>query len=266
MDNEKFGKFIAELRKEKNMTQKEMAEQFHITNKAISKWERGLSFPDISMLKPLAEFFGVTILELLNGEREKAQEIDIETKIIMILKKIEKEKNRKIAKVIGISFSIMIITAIIFFVLAFSKVELHTYNPIRAIIGYVQITKGNKEYVEVGNIPLKTIYAGANFSIEQYMKDKGYEKLEELTIKSGDDFYSNGETVIFISSWHRKGIAIYEWESKTPYHETIEEKQLETEIKVPTLNEIEIKNETIEIPIINIEEQTNRINILLHSR
>ena len=55
MDNVKFGQFIAKLRKEKNMTQKELAEKLHLTDKAISKWERGLSFPDIATLKPLSE-------------------------------------------------------------------------------------------------------------------------------------------------------------------------------------------------------------------
>lgn len=259
MDNEKFGRFIVELRKEKNMTQKEMADQFHITNKAISKWERGLSFPDISMLKPLAEFFGVTILELLNGERDRMQEIDIETRVLTILKKIEKEKNRKIKKVMGLSFLIIMLSAIIFFMLAFSKQELHTYNPIRAIVGYLQITKCNKDYVEVGSIPLKTIYAREGFSIEKYMNDRGYIKSKE-GVKAGDDFYSNGEITVFITSWHRKGINIYEWERKISYQETIEEKKTEPEIKVPVANEIEEKNAVIQIPIIEIKEDNDNIN------
>ena len=56
MDNEKFGKFIQKLRKEKNMTQKQLGEKLNITDKAISKWERGLSFPDISMLNSNLSF------------------------------------------------------------------------------------------------------------------------------------------------------------------------------------------------------------------
>ena len=69
MDNQRFGSFIVQLRKENNLTQKELAEKIHLTDKAISKWERGLSFPDISMLEPLAETFNVSVLELLKGER-----------------------------------------------------------------------------------------------------------------------------------------------------------------------------------------------------
>ena len=69
MSIEKMGQFIAELRKSRQMTQKELAEKLNITDKAVSKWERGLSYPDISLLRPLAESLGVTPGELLNGER-----------------------------------------------------------------------------------------------------------------------------------------------------------------------------------------------------
>ncbi len=69
MEKDKLGKFVAELRKEKNMTQKELAEKLHLTDKAISKWERGLNYPDISVLEPLAEILEVSVMELLKGER-----------------------------------------------------------------------------------------------------------------------------------------------------------------------------------------------------
>ena len=67
MDAKKTGCFIAEKRKEKNMSQKELAEHLHITDKAISKWERGLSFPDITILIPLSEVLGVSLYDLLTG-------------------------------------------------------------------------------------------------------------------------------------------------------------------------------------------------------
>ncbi|MBQ8189624.1 MAG: helix-turn-helix transcriptional regulator [Lachnospiraceae bacterium] len=68
MEKEKLGNFVSELRKEKNMTQKELAAILCVTDKAVSKWERGLSYPDISLLEPLAEVFDVSILELIQGE------------------------------------------------------------------------------------------------------------------------------------------------------------------------------------------------------
>ena len=69
MDNVKTGGFIKELRKEKDMTQKQLADLLHITDRAVSKWERGVCAPDISLLEPLAESLGVSIVELIQGER-----------------------------------------------------------------------------------------------------------------------------------------------------------------------------------------------------
>lgn len=81
MNQEKMASFIVELRKGKNLTQKALAEQLGITDKAVSKWERGLSCPDISLLAALSEILGVTTGELLNGERANEPAPEIETVI-----------------------------------------------------------------------------------------------------------------------------------------------------------------------------------------
>ena len=65
----KMAQFISELRKEKNLTQKDLGEQLGVTDKAVSKWEHGLSCPDISLLSKLSHVLGVTTSELLNGEK-----------------------------------------------------------------------------------------------------------------------------------------------------------------------------------------------------
>jgi transcriptional regulator with XRE-family HTH domain len=70
MDKERTGQLITELRKEKGLTQKQLADALNVTDKAVSKWERGLSFPDISMLEPLSELLDISIMELLAGERQ----------------------------------------------------------------------------------------------------------------------------------------------------------------------------------------------------
>ena len=74
MDKEQFGRFIGQLRREKNFTQKQLAEQLYVSDKAVSKWERGLSIPDVSLLLPLAETLGITVTELLEGRRLNAEE------------------------------------------------------------------------------------------------------------------------------------------------------------------------------------------------
>ncbi len=78
IDKEHFAAFLCELRKEKGYTQKELAEKLFISDKAVSKWERGLSLPDTALLIPLGEALGVTVTELLKGERlEKDFQLNI---------------------------------------------------------------------------------------------------------------------------------------------------------------------------------------------
>lgn len=69
LDKEKFGAFVASLRKEKGYTQKELADMLYVSNKAVSKWETAVSIPDITLLVPLAEALGVSVTELLRCER-----------------------------------------------------------------------------------------------------------------------------------------------------------------------------------------------------
>ena len=69
IDKQRFGKFVAELRKEKGVTQKELAKELFISDKAISKWETGVSIPDTALLVPLANLLGVSVTELLMCEK-----------------------------------------------------------------------------------------------------------------------------------------------------------------------------------------------------
>lgn len=69
MDAVKTGCLIAERRKQLNMTQKELAQKLHVSAQAVSKWERGLSFPDIALLEPLAQQLDLTVSEVLSGNR-----------------------------------------------------------------------------------------------------------------------------------------------------------------------------------------------------
>lgn len=71
MDAQKFGAFIAQCRKEKSMTQSELAAKIMVTDKAVSRWERGKGLPDINLLLPLAEALEVSVLELMHSERQK---------------------------------------------------------------------------------------------------------------------------------------------------------------------------------------------------
>ena len=84
MANKMMGDVIASIRKEKGMTQKELADQLNITDKAVSKWERSLSSPDIRTIKKLAEVFDVSIEELM-GEVAETAENENKTKNLIML-------------------------------------------------------------------------------------------------------------------------------------------------------------------------------------
>ena len=71
MSNKNLGEMISFLRKEKGMTQSELAEKMNVTDKAVSKWERNLACPDVNSIPKLAEVLGITVEELLNAQTKK---------------------------------------------------------------------------------------------------------------------------------------------------------------------------------------------------
>ena len=83
MNQEKFGKFIKELRQKNNLTQKEFADKYHVTYQAVSKWENGKNMPDSALIKQISEDFNVSLEELYNGEFKNKEKKSISI-IIMI--------------------------------------------------------------------------------------------------------------------------------------------------------------------------------------
>lgn len=79
MEQQKVGGFLKELRKERNMTQQQLAEQLNVSTRTVSRWETGTNMPDISVLVELAEFYDVSIPEIIDGER-KSGKMDEEIK------------------------------------------------------------------------------------------------------------------------------------------------------------------------------------------
>lgn len=77
MDQKKIGSFLKELRKEKRLTQEQLAEKFNIAGRTVSRWETGNNMPDLSMLIELADFYDVDIREIIDGER-KSENMDAE--------------------------------------------------------------------------------------------------------------------------------------------------------------------------------------------
>lgn len=117
MDKQKIGDFIKKKRKEKGLTQVELAEKIGITDRAISKWERGICCPDISLLKDLCKILDIDINELLSGnelkEITKEQSEDILVETVKTYTNVEKKKNRAL-----LTFTIIILVLYVFLVAA----------------------------------------------------------------------------------------------------------------------------------------------------
>lgn len=121
MDKEKTGALIGAVRKEKNMTQKELAALLHVSDRAVSKWERGAGFPDVSLLEPLAEALDLTVLDLLRGER--TEETDVHKAVAEALDAFQ-EKQRQTRK-----YVLREILRVLVFLLVFGGIVL-TISPI----------------------------------------------------------------------------------------------------------------------------------------
>lgn len=94
MDQKKFGSFLRELRKEKQLTQEQLAERFGVTSRSVSRWETDSNMPDLSILVELADFYDVDIRDLIDGER-KGEDMNKEEKerLQLVADYAETEKN-----------------------------------------------------------------------------------------------------------------------------------------------------------------------------
>ena len=98
MNQQKIGEFLKHLRKEKGLTQEQLAEAFYVSSRTVSRWETGSNMPDLEILIELADFYHVDIREIIDGER-KSENMDNETKDT--LKKVAEytdEQNKKLKK------------------------------------------------------------------------------------------------------------------------------------------------------------------------
>ena len=113
MDLIKIGKFIADFRKSKNITQEALAEKLYITDRAVSKWERGLSLPDADKMLDLCNILDISVNELLIGEKINMKDYEKKTNELLVeLAKQEELKNKRLIT----DMWVLTITAFVFYV------------------------------------------------------------------------------------------------------------------------------------------------------
>lgn len=129
MDPKKTGMIISNARKKLNITQKALADKLYVSDKAVSKWERGLCFPDISVLIPLTEILNISLYDLLRGEKMSKKEVEETLKSTIYYSNNELKKKKKKYVLIS-SIIILIILLISITILLFTS----NNNDIGAII------------------------------------------------------------------------------------------------------------------------------------
>ena len=135
MDQVKIGRFIQEKRKEKKLTQSEVAEKLNITDRAISKWENGVCLPDAGTMPELCEILGISINDLFSGEKVDMKEN--EKKLEENLLEMTKLKEQKDKMLLRLEIVLEVIVMIFFLALIMvaAYVEMETYLRIILIIG-----------------------------------------------------------------------------------------------------------------------------------
>ncbi len=195
MNQEKIGKFIALCRKDAKMTQQELAEKLGVTDKSVGNWENGRNMPDLSLFKPLCDILGITINELLSGERidKKVYQEKFEENIINTIdystKKINLIKNNIGIILIAIGV-IMSLTAMTMFASESSWGSI--YSVIGAIISLIGVGKLTKKLAYHKRLIIHfgyfILYIAALFLID-YLSVVNLRQLPRFcTIKTGNDY------------------------------------------------------------------------------
>ena len=113
MDQNKIGAFIASCRKEKKLTQAQLAQKLGITDRAVSKWENGKSMPDSSIMLELCQILDITVTELLKGEKITVENCEATTNETMIALKKEDENHFSLNQIISVIFSATLLIGIV---------------------------------------------------------------------------------------------------------------------------------------------------------
>ena len=188
MNQEKVGKFILKLRKEKGMTQQELADKLNVTDRAVSHWENGRSLPDVSLFKPLCEVFEISVNELISGEKLSKDKL-IKKSDENIINTISNSNNQKRkAKIIIISLCfimlILLVVALLSYRSKYPKIDLYHFS----VQNNEKMNLEKKVKVNSSNI----YYYGLDYALFCDKEDNCYQVSEALKHKqiALDDFMS----------------------------------------------------------------------------
>lgn len=203
MNAEKLGLFIAELRKDKGMTQADLAQILHASDKAVSRWERGVGLPDINVIEPLADALDVSIVEIMKAERIQAElpKADASTAIrdSFALTKLRRKKSKK-------RLVTVVLAIIILFICIWVGIQIHYYFHPHFQINYATSHSENV----YATMPTLAILKESRFGMSDETKthiQEWLDKTAEMQLYLGQNYdkpksilcqvkVSNGQTII----------------------------------------------------------------------
>ena len=183
MTSKECGGFISELRKEKKLTQKELAEKINVSDKAVSRWETGKGYPDVTSLVSLSEYFDVSVNELLAGKRLTVEDIKetADENLISVFEQVQKNKKKQIVQITLYTVVLLVVLSPVlsivfkeFFVTIYKEVK--TENVISAIIptviALILLVVGC--FIRKGNLSILHSYHYKNVTdLKGYAKEMG---------------------------------------------------------------------------------------------
>ena len=254
MDQEKIGKFIANLRKEKNLTQKEFAETLGVTDKTVSRWENGHYLPDISLFNDICSILNIDVTELLKGEKIKEMNQKEVNHITMNLVNISNQKIKKNKKKIIIISSILILLIITIFITLLinqNKKTSHRVKPNTEVsfpqkVAFIEKEDGwvcsfKIEYLKGSAIPYYYGYDCDNFKYNELQefipKGQEYDEGGIFTYTAGTNHPSYG----YNKEYRKDLIAINSFFEDKKFTTTITKDDL-ADLKLEYINKEEVLN------------------------
>lgn len=183
MTSKECGGFISELRKEKKLTQKELAEKINVSDKAVSRWETGKGYPDVTSLVSLSEYFDVSVNELLAGKRLTAEDIKetADENLISVFEQVQKNKKQQNLQV-AVYTSVLIVVLLPVLIIIGKELFVSMTTQIQAeniisavvstVVGIVLLIVGI--LIRKGNVSILHSYHYKNVTdIDSYSKEMG---------------------------------------------------------------------------------------------
>ncbi len=203
MNKETMGAFIARNRKSIGLTQRELAERLHVTDKAVSKWERGLSYPDVTLLEPLAEAFGLGVEELVACERK---EEDPPVKAVLEISRENQQVERR-KNFLRIALLALAMSGIVLGMIWYLHTYINTYVSEQRLCSiYLKETENGADYLCVereGHLLRLKCGNGVDFDSIELTDDNGYNLVYRLDCRWNQKTYEGT-----VSACEEMGITI----------------------------------------------------------